>query len=102
MTPTYPLLPPQVQSQSSYILEENLNPDQFSIHPVCIIHCFPFRRQTKVVKTKAELNDQLSDRESCRQESSELTRANRKLFHHITTIINKFEKAENRQNYPNI
>ena len=49
------------------------------------------------MKTKAELNDQLSDRESCRQESSELTRANRKLFHHITTIINKFEKAENRQ-----
>ena len=42
---------------------------------------------------KAELNDQLSDRQTCRQESSELTRANRKLFRYIT----KYQNCEKKK-----
>ena len=47
---------------------------------------------------KAELNDQLSDRQTCRQESSELTRANRKLFRYIT----KYQNCEKKKNKKNI
>ena len=84
----------RVQSQTYFILEENPNSR-------CIFNLYNFRfslfsvwkTNKSWLKLKAELNDQLSDRQSCRQDSSELTRANTKLFHYVTAIIKQKQKT---------
>ena len=59
---------------------------------------FRLEDKQKLWKRKAELNDQLSDQsQSCRQESSELTQANTKLFHYVKAVIKNIWTWANRK-----
>ena len=83
----------RVQSQTYLILEEKLNSRYiFNLYNFRFSLFSVWKTNKSWLKLKAELNDQLSDRQSCRQDSSELTRANTKLFHYVTAVIKHMNK----------
>ena len=97
------LVPTDSKVQLAVDLEENPNSRCiFNLYNFCFSLFSVWKTNKSWLKLKAELNDQLSDRQSCRQDSSELTRANTKLFHYVTAIIkhvNKQKQTKTKNNY---